>query len=219
MTDNGRFVWGAATAAFQIEGATKADGRGESIWDRFAATEGKVALGDTGDPACEHYYRWRDDLDLMKSLGLEGYRFSISWPRIQPTGRGPANPRGLDFYRALVEGMLERGIRPLATLYHWDLPQALEDEGGWASRDVVDRFTEYAAILFDHLGDLVSDWITHNEPWVTSFLGYAHGTKAPGVTDWPTALRAAHHSLLAHGAAVKAYRAGNRPATSASRWT
>ncbi len=209
MTDEGRFVWGAATAAFQIEGATKADGRGESIWDRFAATEGKVALGDTGDPACEHYYRWRDDLDLMKSLGLEGYRFSISWPRIQPTGRGPANPRGLDFYRALVEGMLERGIRPLATLYHWDLPQALQDEGGWASRDVVDRFTEYAAILFDHLGDCVSDWITHNEPWVTSFLGYAHGTKAPGVTDWPTALRAAHHSLLAHGAAVEAYRDGN----------
>ena len=209
MTDNGRFVWGAATAAFQIEGATTADGRGESIWDRFAATEGKVALGDTGDPACEHYYRWRDDLDLMKSLGLEGYRFSISWPRIQATGRGPANPRGLDFYRALVEGMLERGIRPLATLYHWDLPQALEDEGGWGSRDVVDRFSEYAAILFDHLGDLVTDWITHNEPWVTSFLGYAHGTKAPGVTDWPTALRAAHHSLLAHGAAVKAYRAGN----------
>ena len=208
MTD-GRFVWGAATAAYQIEGATKADGRGESIWDRFAATEGKVAEGDTGDPACEHYYRWRDDLDLMKSLGLDGYRFSISWPRIQPTGRGPANQRGLDFYRALVEGMLERGIRPLATLYHWDLPQALEDEGGWASRDVVERFTEYAVILFDRLGDLVSDWITHNEPWVTSFLGYAYGIKAPGVTDWPAALRAAHHSLLAHGAALDAYRNGN----------
>ena len=209
MIDDGSFVWGAATAAYQIEGATKADGRGESIWDRFAATEGKVAEGDTGDPACEHYYRWRDDLDLMKSLGLDGYRFSISWPRIQPTGRGPANQRGLDFYRALVEGMLERGIRPLATLYHWDLPQALEDEGGWASRDVVERFTEYAVILFDRLGDLVSDWITHNEPWVTSFLGYAYGIKAPGVTDWPAALRAAHHSLLAHGAALDAYRNGN----------
>jgi beta-glucosidase len=210
MTDNGRFVWGAATAAFQIEGATKVDGRGESIWDRFAATEGKVEHGDTGDPACEHYYRWRDDLDLMQSLGLEGYRFSISWPRIQATGRGPANARGLDFYRELVEGMLERGIRPLATLYHWDLPQALEDEGGWASRDIVDRFAEYAAILYDHLGDLVSDWITHNEPWVTSFLGYAYGTKAPGVTEWPAALRAAHHSLLAHGAAVEVYRDGGR---------
>ncbi|HZO62791.1 MAG TPA: GH1 family beta-glucosidase [Gaiellaceae bacterium] len=206
MTDRGGFVWGAATAAFQIEGATTADGRGESIWDRFAATDGKVALGDTGDPACEHYYRWRDDLDLMRSLGLQGYRFSISWPRIQPTGRGAANRRGLDFYRGLVEGMLERGIAPLATLYHWDLPQALQDEGGWASRDVVERFTEYAAIVFDELGDLVSDWITHNEPWVTAFLGYAFGSKAPGLRDWPSALRAAHHSLLAHGAAVRAFR-------------
>jgi beta-glucosidase len=205
MTGNG-FVWGAATAAFQIEGATTADGRGESIWDRFAATDGKVAHGDTGDPACEHYYRWADDLDLMRSLGLEGYRFSISWPRIQPTGRGPANQRGIDFYRALVEGMLERGIKPLATLYHWDLPQTLEDEGGWASRDVVERFTEYAQIMFDALGDVVPEWITHNEPWVTSFLGYAYGSKAPGISDWPTALRAAHHSLLAHGAAVRALR-------------
>jgi beta-glucosidase len=205
MTGNG-FVWGAATAAFQIEGATTADGRGESIWDRFAATDGKVAHGDTGDPACEHYYRWADDLDLMRSLGLEGYRFSISWPRIQPTGRGPANQRGIDFYRALVEGMLERGIKPLATLYHWDLPQTLEDEGGWASRDVVERFTEYAQIMFDALGDVVPEWITHNEPWVTSFLGYAYGSKAPGISDWPTALRGAHHSLLAHGAAVRALR-------------
>jgi len=206
MTDRNGFVWGAATAAFQIEGATTADGRGESIWDRFAATDGKVAHGDTGDPACEHYYRWADDLDLMRSLGLEGYRFSISWPRIQPTGRGPANQRGIDFYRALVEGMLERGIKPLATLYHWDLPQTVEDEGGWASRDVVERFTEYAQIMFDALGDVVPEWITHNEPWVTSFLGYAYGSKAPGISDWPTALRAAHHSLLAHGAAVRALR-------------
>jgi beta-glucosidase len=200
------FVWGAATAAFQIEGATKVDGRGESIWDRFAATEGKVAHGDTGDPACEHYYRWEHDLDLMRSLGLQGYRFSIAWPRIQPDGRGPANQRGIDFYRALVEGMLARGIEPLATLYHWDLPQALEDEGGWASRDVVGRFTEYAGIMFDTLGDVVPGWITHNEPWVTSFLGYGYGVKAPGIADWPTALRAAHHSLLAHGTAVAAYR-------------
>ncbi len=202
------FVWGVATAAFQIEGATTADGRGESIWDRFAAVEGNVAHGDTGEPACEHYYRWRDDLDLMQSLGIEGYRFSISWPRVQPTGRGPANLRGLDFYRGLVEGLLERGIRPLATLYHWDLPQALQDEGGWGSRVVVDRFAEYAAIVYDALGDLVPAWITHNEPWVTSFLGYALGSKAPGLRDWPAALRAAHHSLLAHGAAVEAFRAG-----------
>jgi beta-glucosidase len=200
------FVWGAATAAFQIEGATKADGRGESIWDRFAATEGKVARGDTGDPACEHYYRWEHDLDLMRSLGLQGYRFSIAWPRIQPDGRGPSNQKGIDFYRTLVEGMLERGIEPLATLYHWDLPQALQDEGGWASRDVVGRFTEYAGIMFDALGDIVPAWITHNEPWVTSFLGYGYGVKAPGIADWPTALRAAHHSLLAHGTAVAAYR-------------
>jgi beta-glucosidase len=205
MSTNG-FVWGAATAAFQIEGATTADGRGESIWDRFAATDGKVARGETGDPACEHYYRWPEDLDVLASLGIKGYRFSIAWPRIQPTGRGPANQRGLDFYRALVEGMLERGIAPLATLYHWDLPQTLQDEGGWASRDVVGRFVDYAAILFDALGDLVPGWITHNEPWVTSFLGYAYGSKAPGLTDWPAAVRASHHALLAHGAAVKAYR-------------
>jgi beta-glucosidase len=211
MTARDGFVWGAATAAFQIEGATTADGRGESIWDRFAAAPGKVANGDTGDPACEHYYRWREDLDLMQSLGLQGYRFSISWPRVQPDGRGPANQRGLDFYRALVEGLLERGIAPLATLYHWDLPQALEDEGGWASRDVVERFAEYARIVFDALGDRVSDWITHNEPFVTSFLGYAYGSKAPGLTDWPTALRAAHHSLLGHGSAVRAFREDGRP--------
>jgi beta-glucosidase len=211
MTARDGFVWGAATAAFQIEGATTADGRGESIWDRFAAAPGKVANGDTGDPACEHYYRWREDLDLMQALGLQGYRFSISWSRIQSDGRGPANQRGLDFYRALVEGLLERGIAPLATLYHWDLPQTLQDEGGWASRDVVERFAEYARIVFDALGDVVPDWITHNEPWVTSFLGYAQGTKAPGLTDWPTALRAAHHSLLGHGAAVRAFREGGRP--------
>jgi beta-glucosidase len=204
------FVWGASTAAFQIEGATTADGRGESIWDRFAATPGKVMNGDTGDPACEHYYRWREDLDLMQSLGLQGYRFSISWPRVQPDGRGPANQRGLDFYRALVEGMLERGIAPLATLYHWDLPQALEDGGGWVSRDVVERFSEYAELVFDALGDVVSDWITHNEPFVTSFLGYAYGVKAPGLSDWPAALRAAHHSLLAHGSVVRAFREQGR---------
>jgi beta-glucosidase len=204
------FVWGAATAAFQIEGATRADGRGESIWDRFAATPGKVANGDTGDPACEHYYRWPDDLDLMQSLGLQGYRFSISWPRVQPDGRGRPNQRGLDFYRTLVDGLLERGIAPLATLYHWDLPQALEDGGGWASRDVVGRFVEYAAIVLDALGDRVGDWITHNEPYVTSFLGYAYGIKAPGRTDWPSAVRSAHHALLAHGAVVKAFRDDGR---------
>jgi beta-glucosidase len=169
---------------------------------------GKVANGDTGEPACEHYYRWREDLDLMQWLGLQGYRFSISWPRVQPDGRGRPNRKGLDFYSALVDGLLERGIAPLATLYHWDLPQALQDEGGWASRDVVERFAEYAGHVFDALADRVPDWITHNEPWVTSFLGYAHGTKAPGLTNWPAALRASHHALLAHGAAVDVFRRG-----------
>ena len=226
MTD---FLWGAATAAYQIEGATKVDGRGESIWDRFTAEDGHVHNSDTGEPACEHYFRWREDLDLMRSLGLQGYRFSISWPRIQPDGRGRANRKGLDFYRRLAAGLREREIVPLATLYHWDLPQALQDAGGWGSRDVVERFAEYAQIVFDELGDSVDDWITHNEPWVAAFLGHAYGTKAPGAKDWRLALRVAHHLLLSHGAAVQAFRArGNggrigitldltvvRPATSA----
>jgi beta-glucosidase len=210
MTFPADFTWGAATAAFQIEGATTADGRGESIWDRFAGTPGKVRNGDTGEPACEHYYRWREDLDLIASLGIRSYRFSISWPRIQANGRGPANASGIDFYRRLVEGLLERGIAPLATLYHWDLPQALEDEGGWASREVVGRFAEYAELVFDGLGDLVTDWTTHNEPWVTSFLGYAHGTKAPGATDWARAIAASHHALLSHGTVVRAFRESGR---------
>jgi beta-glucosidase len=200
------FVFGAATAAYQIEGATDVDGRGDSIWDAFCRVPGNVANGDTGERACEHYFRWRDDLDLMRSLGLPGYRFSIAWPRIQPDGRGPANRKGIDFYRRLVEGLLEREIEPLATLYHWDLPQPLQERGGWASREVVDRFVEYAGLVFDGLGGLVDAWVTHNEPWVTAFLGYAYGVKAPGLTDWRAALAAAHHSLLAHGRAVDAYR-------------
>jgi beta-glucosidase len=202
------FVWGAATAAYQIEGATTVDGRGESIWDRFCQTPGKVANGDTGEPACDHYLRWREDLDLMRTLGLRGYRFSIAWPRIQPDGRGAPNRKGLEFYRRLVEGLLEREIEPLATLYHWDLPQRLQDEGGWASREVVDRFADYARIVFDALGDLVPAWVTHNEPWVTSMLGYGRGIKAPGLCDWRSALAAAHHALLAHGRAVGAFRGG-----------
>ena len=210
MTFPADFAWGAATAAFQIEGATTADGRGESIWDRFAGTPGKVHNGDTGDPACDHYNRWEQDLDLIASLGIRAYRFSVSWPRIQPGGRGPANQRGLDFYRRLVEGLRERGITPLLTLYHWDLPQALEDEGGWASRDVAERFAEYAELVFDALGDVVEDWTTHNEPYVTSFLGYALGTKAPGATDWSRGLRASHHALLSHGLVVRAFRETGR---------
>jgi beta-glucosidase len=204
MSPNG-FVWGAGTAAFQIEGATRVDGRGESIWDRFAATAGNVADGDTGEPACEHYYRWREDLDLMGDLGIQSYRFSVAWPRIQPDGRGPANRKGLDFYRRLAEGLRERGIAPFATLYHWDLPQALQDAGGWASRDVVDRFAEYARLVLDDLDDVVEDWVTHNEPWVTSFLGYAAGVKAPGLRDWAAAIRASHHALLAHGVVVREF--------------
>jgi beta-glucosidase len=198
---------GAATAAFQIEGATGADGRGESIWDRFCATPGAVANGDTGDPACDHYRRWEADLDLMAELGLESYRFSIAWPRVQPTGRGPANAAGLGFYRRLTEGLLERGIEPIATLYHWDLPQALQDAGGWGERDTAQRFAEYAELVAAELGDSVSQWITHNEPWVVAFLGHAYGTKAPGIRHWPTALRSSHHLLLSHGLALQALRA------------
>jgi beta-glucosidase len=204
------FIWGAAASAFQIEGATTEDGRGESIWDRFCATPGTVLNGDTGDPGCDHYHRWRDDLDLMQSLGLEAYRFSIAWSRIQPSGSGAPNEKGLDFYRRLVDGMLERGIRPFATMYHWDLPQALEDRGGWVARDTVDRFAEYAEILFDGL-DGVEDWITHNEPWVASFLGYGYGSKAPGIADWGKAMTASHHILLSHGRVVEAFRAASRP--------
>ena len=210
MTFPRDFAWGAATAAFQIEGATTADGRGESIWDRFSGTPGKVANGDTGEPACEHYFRWRDDVELMRSLGLQGYRFSISWPRIQPDGRGPANAKGVDFYRRLIEGLRERRIEPLVTLYHWDLPQRLEDEGGWTSRDTAERFAEYASLMFDELGDSVDAWVTHNEPWVAAFLGYAYGTKAPGLQDWRGALAASHHLLLSHGKAVSAFRSGGR---------
>jgi beta-glucosidase len=210
MTFPRGFVWGAATAAYQIEGGTTVDGRGESIWDRFCLTPGNVANGDSGDPACEHYFRWREDIDLMSSLGLRGYRFSISWPRIQPDGRGAANRKGLDFYRRLVEGLLERGIAPLATLYHWDLPQRLQDEGGWASREVAERFVEYSELMFDAFGDLVDSWVTHNEPWVTAFLGYGYGVKAPGIRDWRSALAASHHLLLSHGRAVRAFRDGGR---------
>jgi beta-glucosidase len=206
----GTFTWGAGTAAFQIEGATKEDDRGESIWDRFASVAGNVVTGDTGDPACDHYHRWREDVDLMQRLKLQSYRFSVAWPRIQPDGRGPANQKGLDFYRRLAETLRERDIQPLATIYHWDLPQALEDEGGWGSRDVVGRFAEYAELVLDGLDGVVDDWITHNEPWVTSFLGYAYGSKAPGVRDWPTAVRASHHALLAHGIVVREFREAGR---------
>ena len=205
------FRFGAATASYQIEGAAREDGRGESIWDRFSHKPGAVVNGDTGDVACDHYHRWSEDLDLMVSLGLESYRFSIAWPRVQPDGRGPLSPRGVAFYRRLVEGLLERGIEPVATLYHWDLPQARQEAGGWAVRDTASRFAEYAALMAAELGDVVQGWITHNEPWVVAILGHAVGRKAPGVRDWPTALTVAHHLLLSHGLAVDALRPTGAP--------
>jgi len=198
--------FGVATAAYQIEGAVTEDGRGESIWDRFSHTPGTVAGGDTGDVACDHYHRWEDDLDLMASLGIESYRFSIAWPRVQPAGSGPVNPKGLAFYRRLAEGLLERGIEPVATLYHWDLPQRLQDKGGWASRDTAYRFADYAAVTADRLADVVPGWITHNEPYVAAFDGHAKGVMAPGIRDWATALRVSHHLLLSHGLATRALR-------------
>jgi beta-glucosidase len=207
------FKFGAATAAYQIEGAWDEDGRGESIWDRFCRTPGAVAGGATGNVACDHYHRWREDLDLLAAMRIESYRFSISWPRVQPDGRGALNRRGVRFYRRVLEGLLERGIEPVPTLYHWDLPQALQDAGGWAARDTAERFAEYARLMAEQLGDVVAQWITHNEPWVMAFLGHAEGRKAPGVRDWPTALRASHHLLLSHGLAVQALRAGTPAGT------
>ncbi len=204
MPDGFRF--GVATAAYQIEGAWDEDGRGESIWDRFSRRPGAVLNGDTGDVACDHYHRWRGDLDLMAAMGVESYRFSIAWPRVQPSGRGGLNARGVAFYRRLVEGLLKRGIEPVATLYHWDLPQARQEAGGWVARDTAERFAEYASLMSDALGDVVDQWITHNEPWVVAFLGHAEGTKAPGIRDWPTALRVSHHLMLSHGLAVDALR-------------
>jgi beta-glucosidase len=202
-----RFAWGAATSAYQIEGAADADGRGPSIWDTYAHTPGRIEDGSNGDVACDHYHRLAGDLDLMQSLGLRAYRFSVAWPRIQPTGSGPANPKGLDFYDRLVDGLLERGIDPWLTLFHWDLPQPLEDAGGWPDRDVVGRFAEYTTILADRFGDRVRNWLTLNEPWCIAMLGYGVGRHAPGIRDWNAALRAAHHTHLAHRAAVDNLRA------------
>ncbi|MDP8905246.1 MAG: GH1 family beta-glucosidase [Chloroflexota bacterium] len=206
------FVWGVATSAYQIEGAVSEDGRGESIWDRFCRTPGRVANGDTGDVACDHYHRYREDLALMAELGVDAYRFSIAWPRLFPDGGSRLNRKGLDFYERVVDGLLELGIAPAATLYHWDLPQALQDRGGWADRATVGRFTDYAATAFDALGDRVTVWITHNEPWMASFIGHLRGVHAPGLTDLQAALRAAHHLLLSHGEAVRAHRALGVPA-------
>jgi beta-glucosidase len=200
------FLWGAATASYQIEGAWDRHGRGESIWDRFSHTPGNILNGDTGDVADDHYRLWKKDIGLMKNLGLKAYRFSIAWPRILPAGRGKVNQKGLDFYSKLVDGLLEAGITPFVTLYHWDLPQALEDEGGWAIRSTAEAFADYANIVSRALGDRVKNWITHNEPAVVAWLGHETGVHAPGTRDYPKAVRASHHLLLSHGWAVPLIR-------------
>jgi len=200
------FTWGAATASYQIEGAATQDGRGPSIWDTFSRTPGRVRGGDTGDVACDHYHRYREDVALMRDLGLAAYRFSVAWPRVQPTGSGPVNAAGLAFYDRLVDELLAAGITPWATLYHWDLPQPLEDAGGWPVRDTALRLAEYVDVVTAALGDRVKHWITLNEPWVSSMLGYVAGVHAPGRGDPALALPSTHHLLLGHGLAVPVVR-------------
>jgi beta-glucosidase len=197
------FIWGVATASYQIEGAVKEDGRGESIWDRFSHTEGKIKNGDTGDVAVDHYHRFPDDIRIMREMGIKGYRFSIAWPRIQPTGQGKANQKGLDFYSQLVDRLLEVGIEPFPTLYHWDLPQALEDAGGWPNRDTAGRFADYVHIAAHALSDRVNTWTIFNEPWMFTTLGYLIGSHAPGRTELDDYLRSTHVVNLAQGMAFK----------------
>lgn len=201
------FLWGTATSAYQIEGAVDEDGRGPSIWDTFSHTPGKTFAGHTGDVACDHYHRWPEDLQLLRELGAPVYRFSIAWPRILPNGDGPVNERGLAFYERLIDALLDAGLTPFVTLYHWDLPQSLQDRGGWAQRETAEAFARYAAILARRLGDRVRYWITLNEPWVVAYLGHYEGSHAPGIRDLATAIRVAHHQLLGHGLAVQAIRA------------
>ncbi|TKA10480.1 GH1 family beta-glucosidase [Actinacidiphila oryziradicis] len=203
------FLWGAATAAYQIEGAVAEDGRAPSIWDTFSHTPGKTAGGDTGDTACDHYHRWPEDIGIMRELGLDAYRFSIAWPRVLPQGDGPVNAPGLAFYDRLVDGLLEAGITPYPTLYHWDLPQALQDRGGWPARETALRFGEYAAVVAEALGDRVTDWATLNEPLCSAWIGHLDGVMAPGLTDLTAAVRASYHLHLGHGLAVQAIRAAN----------
>ena len=205
------FLWGAATASYQIEGAWQEDGKGASIWDHYSHQPYRIFSNDTGDVACDHYHRYVEDVALMKSLGLQAYRFSISWPRVLPSGSGPINAKGLAFYDRLVDQLLEAGIMPCPTLYHWDLPQALEDRGGWVSRDSADWFADYARVMFNHLGDRVKFWFTLNEPFVSSFIGYGEGRHAPGLADTSLAYQTAHHLLLAHGKAVQVFRSGSNP--------
>ena len=200
------FYWGTATASYQIEGGWNEDGKGESIWDTFSHTKGKIRDGSTGDVACDHYHRWKEDVALMREIGCNAYRFSISWPRVIPKGKGKVNPLGLSFYDRLVDALLEAKITPFITLYHWDLPQALQDEGGWANRDTAYYFAEYASVVGHKLGDRVKHWITHNEPWVVAWIGYGWGEHAPGIRNEGVAIQVAHHLLLSHGLAVEVLR-------------
>ena len=201
------FIWGAATSSYQIEGAAQEDGRGISIWDTFSKTPGKVANGDTGDIAIDHYHRYPQDVALMKEIGLQGYRFSFAWPRMFPLGDGVREERGFDFYDRLIDSVLEAGIEPLATLYHWDLPQALEDRGGWVHRDIVSRFADYSTAVVERFGDRVKKFTPINEPWVVAWLGHGIGIHAPGVKDRASAFAAAHHTVMAHAASTNAMRA------------
>lgn len=200
------FLFGVATAAYQVEGAWNEDGKGESIWDRFAHTPGKILDGMSGDVACDHYHRYHEDITLMKELGVDAYRFSIAWSRIFPEGRGRVNEKGIDFYRKLIEKLKSVGIRPVVTLYHWDLPQALQDEGGWENEATVQAFADYARLLFRTFRDDVDIWITHNEPWVVAFIGNYEGRHAPGKEDFGAALRVSRNLLLSHGHAVRVFR-------------
>jgi len=200
------FLWGTATSAYQIEGAWNVDGKGESIWDRFSHTPGRIERGDTGDTACDYYHRWPDDLDLMKWLGVQTYRFSLAWTRLLPNGRGTVNQPGVDFYNRIIDALLEANIQPFVTLYHWDLPQTLQDEGGWTNRDTAEAFAAYTDVATRAFGDRVKHWITHNEPAVASWMGHFHGEHAPGFSDADTAMRASHHILLSHGMAVPIIR-------------
>src|SRR5688572_29747348 len=203
LPDGARLTFGTATASYQVEGATAADGRGPSIWDTFTARPGTISDGSDGSVACGSYERLDDDLDLLAGLGVGHYRFSVAWPRVQPAGSGAVEPRGLAYYDRLVDGLLALGIAPMATLYHWDLPQPLEDAGGWPVRDTAERFADYATIVHGHLGDRVQLWATFNEPWCSAYLGYAAGIHAPGRREPAAAHRAAHHLLLGHGLAAR----------------
>lgn len=205
------FRWGCSTSSYQIEGSTAADGRGPSIWDAFCREPGRILRGETGDMACDSYRRWAEDVALLRELGANAYRFSVAWPRLQPSGSGPALEAGLAYYSRLVDALLEAGIEPWITLYHWDLPLALGEKGGWAARDTAYRFADYCGIVYRALGDRARRWVTLNEPWCSSFLGYRSGEQAPGLKDDGLAYRAVHHLLLAHGLAREAFAAAGSP--------